>query len=159
MRGMIESREERRIFHGLFEISVILKGLHGSLETVLSFIIFFVNRDLARDVLTYLYGSGRGWAAHPALYLSHQVTPGAETFMGAYFLFFGVSNVFLAVNLLRNRLWAYPATIAFTSVFMCYEIYRLTHTHSSFLAGLIVFDAIVIALVWHEYLSRKKRAR
>src|SRR5205807_89789 len=80
-----------------------------------------------------------------------ELSVGTRTFVGIYLLFHGLMNMFLAYNLYRNRLWAYPLSIAFTSVFFIYQMYRLTHTHSLILLVATVFDIFFILLTWHEY--------
>jgi uncharacterized membrane protein len=52
---------------------------------------------------------------------------------------------------LRNKLWAYPATVATVIVFIIYQLYRLTFGYSLFLILLTIFDVFVIWLTLHEY--------
>ncbi len=99
----------------------------------------------------------RDWIVNQVLHLSNQITPSSELFMGIYFLFYGVVKIILVTGLLLNREWAYPSTILFMIAFMGYEIYRVNHTHSPVLMFLIALDAIVIALVWHEYGVRRRK--
>ena len=78
-------------------------------------------------------------------------------FVGVYLLFHGLMNMFLAYNLYRNRLWSYPLSIAFTSVFFIYQLYRLAHTHSLILLVVTIFDIFFILFTYHEYHYQKRR--
>lgn len=160
---MTESRETRHVLHELFEISVLLKGAYGIVEIILGTVILFFNRHFVTRFLLYfvqgeLNENPRNWIANQVLHLSNGITPSSELFMGMYFLSYGVIKIILVTGLLMNRAWAYPSSIVFMTGFMFYEVYRVFHTHSPVLMFLIVFDIIVIALVWHEYRVRRKRA-
>ena len=157
---MPESRETKHILHEFFEISVILKGIYGLAEVVLGTTVLFFSRDFVRNFLLFfvqgeLNENPRDWMVNQVLHLSNQITPSSELFMGIYFLSYGIAKIVLVAGLLMNRAWAYPSTIAFTLAFMCYEVYRVSRTHSPVLMFLIVFDALVVALVWHEYRVRR----
>ena len=57
----------------------------------------------------------------------------------------------VVAGLLREKLWAYPASIAVFGAFIAYQLYRYSYTHEVALIALTVFDLFVIALAWHEY--------
>jgi uncharacterized membrane protein len=65
----------------------------------------------------------------------------------------------LVAGLLRNRLWAYPASIGVFTIFIIYQLFRyFFRTHSPLLLGITVVDIIVIWLIYHEYRQVLKRA-
>lgn len=144
-------------WHELFEAGVFLKALNSAWELLggvflLTFargwlpriFIFFSSRELLgdRDDLLFQLVNTQ---------VNHLAVDGTRLFAGVYLLFHGVVNAFLAYNLFRNRLWAYPVMLAFVSLFFVYQIYRLYHTHSLILLALSVFDVFFIILTWHEY--------
>jgi uncharacterized membrane protein len=57
----------------------------------------------------------------------------------------------LVAGLLRNKLWAYPASLMVLGLFMVYQVYRFFYTQSAGLVVLTVLDLIVMVLIWHEY--------
>jgi uncharacterized membrane protein len=59
--------------------------------------------------------------------------------------------MFLVAGLLRNKLWAYPASLVVLGLFIAYQFYRFSYTHGAGLIVLTVFDIIVMGLIWHEY--------
>lgn len=57
----------------------------------------------------------------------------------------------LVIGLLREKLWAYPASLIALALFIAYQLYRYAFTNSVGLLALTVFDLFVMLLVWHEY--------
>ena len=146
--------QEKRI-HELFQASVLLKGAHALIECVgglaLAFVstssIFdFVNRisqnQLSRDPGDFFATHLQAWADGFSIQTQH--------FYSFYLLSHGVVKLALVVGLLREKYWAYPASLVVLAAFIAYQLYRYTLTHGVALL-LSAFDLIVIALVWHEY--------
>ena len=59
-------------------------------------------------------------------------------------------------GLLREKLWAYPASFAVFSAFIAYQLYRYSFTHDFGLILLSIFDLFVIYLAVHEYRLLRK---
>ena len=57
----------------------------------------------------------------------------------------------LVAGLLREKLWAYPASFAVFGGFIAYQLYRYSWTHDFALILLSIFDLFVIYLAVHEY--------
>ena len=76
---------------------------------------------------------------------------GGKSFATFYLLSHGIVKLFLVAGLLRNKAWAYPASLAVLGLFIAYQLYRLTFAFSIALVLLTVFDFVVIWLIWHEY--------
>jgi uncharacterized membrane protein len=67
-------------------------------------------------------------------------------------------KVLLVIGLLKEKRWAYPASLAILAAFVAYQVYRYSYTHSIGLIVLTAFDLVVIWLVWHEWrLLRRHR--
>jgi len=154
----VEKRE--REIYDVFVVSVVIKGLNAILEIVLGLLLLFT--DVVHNVVLALaqkelIEDPNGWVA---TYIQSLVstTPQAQSFGALYLLSHGVVKVFLVVGLLRNKLWAYPATMAVLVLFISYQLIRYLNTHSILLIFLSVFDAFVIWLVWHEYKRLKQKA-
>jgi uncharacterized membrane protein len=150
--ALTESPKERTI-HRLFEIGILLKGLNALLEFGLGFALFFVNiaatvnvlvaRELVEDPTDFL-------AVHLQA-LASGISPGAQFYSALYLLGHGIVKGILVAGLLRNKLWAYPASLAVLGLFVLYQVIKFLSTHSIALVILTVFDLIVIWLIWHEY--------
>ena len=152
---IIQEKNIRRIFI----VSVLLKGFNATLEivggvlflftgAVTSIVQFLVQGELIEDPGDFIANS----IQHYLPYFSEH----SQLFATFYLLSHGVIKIFLVVGLLRNKLWAYPSAIVVYFLFIAYQLYRFTYTHSVFLVLLTVFDLFVIWLTWHEYKVVKK---
>ncbi|WP_229517240.1 DUF2127 domain-containing protein [Paraburkholderia terrae] len=55
---------------------------------------------------------------------------GAQKFAAIYLLGHGMKKLWLIVGLLRKRLWYYPVSMTVFGLFIAYQVYRYTFTHS-----------------------------
>jgi uncharacterized membrane protein len=146
---------ERRI-HQIFEVSVLLKGAHALVECIGGLVLALastasigglVNRltqeELIEDptdlIATHLLSMAQGFSVS------------TKNFYAFYLLSHGIVKLALVVGLLRNKLWAYPASLTALGLFILYQIYRFVYTQSVGLIVLTVFDLIIMVLIWHEY--------
>src|SRR5260370_32651073 len=150
----IKSTREQSI-HRLFEISVLLKGLHALLELVGGLFLLFVSTGTIVRALTWLTQDELVEDPHDiiARYFIHageQLSAGKQ-FASLYLLSHGIIKLALVIGLLKNKLWAYPWSISVLGLFMIYQVYRYTYTHAIGLSLLQLFDVVVLWLIWHEY--------
>ena len=151
---------EKRI-HALFEVGVILKGLNALVEIVVGSLFLFVDvrtivealvaSELVEDPTDFL-------ATHLQAITGH-LPPGAELYSALYLLSHGVVKGVLVVGLLRNKLWAYPASLAVLSLFVLYQVIKIISAHSLPLVALTLFDIVVMWLIYHEYRLRLNHLR
>jgi uncharacterized membrane protein len=137
---------QKRI-HQIFQLTIALKGLHGLVEIVGGLALALFSTD---SVLRLLYRF-----RHHELITRHFGT-GEHHYYVFFFLSHGALNLAVAVLLLLEKLWAYPAAIVILVAFIVLQMFRYTHVHDP---GLILFsllDVIVIALAWHEYQLLRK---
>jgi len=85
--------------------------------------------------------------------LSHNT----QIFIAIYILLHGLLNLFLAIQLYRDKLWAYLATIMVMIIFIFYQIHRIILYHSVVLTAITIFDILFIILIWHEYKCKKNK--
>jgi len=154
----------QKTWHELFEAGVFLKALNSSWEILGGlFLLMFARGFLPRFVVflgrTELLGDSDDFLFKAVnMQVAHLSAGGTRTFVAVYLLFHGIMNAFLAYNLFRNRLWAYPFSIGFVSLFLIYQLYRLAHTHSLVLLAISIFDIAFLVLTWHEYRYQARRA-
>ena len=152
-----QTPQERRIYN-LFRISVFLKGAHALLELVggalllmVSPAFIFLPQIIANLTQEELTEDPNDLIANFFLQTAHQLSISSELFAAMYLLSHGIIKIILVVALLKNKSWAYPWSIAVLSIFIAYQLYRFTHTHSFWLIALSVFDVVVLYLIWREY--------
>ncbi|KQU79902.1 hypothetical protein ASD99_24825 [Mesorhizobium sp. Root695] len=147
--------DERRI-HQIFEIGVWLKGAHALIECIGGILLYVVTTDaiaswvnaltqeeLIEDPTDFIAGHLSQMASHFSI--------ASQEFYAFYLLSHGLIKLALVVGLLRGKLWSYPASLAALGLFMVYQVYRYSYTHSIGLLVLTVFDAVVMVLIWHEW--------
>ena len=148
---------QKRI-HEAFEIGVALKGFNALIEVILGTALLFFNvTDIVQTLIQneLLDDPNDFFATHLQPYA--HLTPEAQYFCALYLLTHGAVKIVLVAGLLRNKLWAYPASIAVLSLFIAYQVIRFFHTHSIWLVLLTIFDLIIVWLVWAEYQRISKR--
>ena len=147
---------KQRIFHQLFTIGVWVKGLDGILETIGGFLYLSVRRT-ALSTLVFsltqkeLLEDPDDRIAKGLRHAFSHLSSDAKLFGSIYLVAHGVVKIFLFAGLLRGKLWSFPTAIAILSVFIGYQVYRLTLHDSVGLLCLTVFDCIIVALIWREY--------
>lgn len=133
--------QERRI-HQVFVVSVSLKGLHALIEIAGGLALYLFSADAIARWLDEI--DRHGWIAR-------HFPASEQHFYAVYLLSHGLVKSALVFGLLREKLWAYPASFAVFGAFIAYQLYRYSYTHDFALILLTVFDLFVIALAWHEY--------
>ena len=74
-----------------------------------------------------------------------------RNFTTVYLLSHGVIKLWLIIGLLRAKLSYYPVAIGVFGLFIIYQLYRFSATHSLWLLLITAVDVVVIGLTWHEY--------
>ena len=152
---MTSAIPERRI-HQLFEISIALKGVHALVECLGGLALMLVSTAAIKDLVAWVTQDeiaedpGDFIAGH-LLAWAQTFSVGTKNFFAFYLLSHGIVKLFLVAGLLRDRAWAYPASLIVLGIFITYQVYRFALTQSLGLVVLTVFDLIVIVLIWHEY--------
>ena len=146
---------EHRI-HQIFTFSVLLKGAHALLECALGIALALVSTSSIVNLITWLtqdefVQDPNDFVATHLLHAAQDFSVTTKNFYVFYLLSHGVVKLVLVAALLRNKFWAYPASLVVLALFIAYQVYRFTYTHSIGLVALTVFDAFVMYLIWHEY--------
>ncbi len=149
----------RHIWHDLFEAGISLKAINSIWETLAGiFLLTRLHVWLIHFSRIQVLGDRDDFIFR---FLSNQIhhldIVSVRTFVGIYLLFHGLLNAFLAYNLFKNRLWAYPVMVGFSALFLLYQVYRLVHTPSALLLAVTIFDSAFIGLTLHEYEYQKKK--
>lgn len=132
-----------RIFYGIIRVIIglaLLRLVHVPIADVL---LRVAGHELAfepaRDLLTIAHNFLH---VHPLL---------ITYFLCAYLIFWGTTDIFLSIFLLKHQLWAFPISLALIMFFIFYELIRVTHTHSPILLTFIIIDSIICWFIYKEY--------
>jgi uncharacterized membrane protein len=152
--------QEKRI-HQIFVVSVAAKGIHALIEIVGGLALYLTS---TRTILSWIDRFSQGeltedpndWIATKAVEFGQHFSVEQHHFYAFYLLSHGVVKAVLVVGLLKEKLWAYPASFAVFGAFIAYQLYRYSFTHDLSLILLSIFDLFVIALAVHEYRLLRK---
>lgn len=147
---------KEKSIHEIFEISVVIKGIDGLLEIIGSLFLFFIstakiNSIMIRLTQHELAEDSKDVIATHLITAVHHFSTNTKIFQALYLLIHGLIKIFLVWGLLKNKLWAYPTSMAFLIAFIFYQMYRYTYTYAISLILLTIFDIFIIVLTWHEY--------
>jgi uncharacterized membrane protein len=147
--------QEQRI-HQIFVVSVLFKGIHALIEIAGGIALYLVSTaTIVNAINRWGYGElaedQSDWVARVVLDFGRHFSVAEHNFYAFYLLSHGLIKSVLVIGLLRERLWAYPASFAVFGAFIAYQLYRFTFTHDIGLILLSIFDAFVIYLAVHEY--------
>ena len=147
-------------WHNLFEYAILIKGLFGVLETISGFLILFISKGALNNISAVLIDSElsedpRDFLINIAAQGLYSLSVNIKFFVIAYLVLHGLLNIFLTVQLYRNKIWAYMFAIVVILVFVSYQIYRIFLYHSVILIVVTIFDLLLVALIWHERKNKK----
>jgi uncharacterized membrane protein len=151
---------EKRI-HQIFVASVLFKGVHALIEIVGGIALYLIStKAIVTAIKRYSYDEliedKHDWIANHLLDFARTFSVAEHNFYAFYLLSHGLIKSVLVIGLLREKLWAYPASFAVFSAFIAYQLYRYSYTHDIGLILLSIFDAFVIYLAVHEYRLLRK---
>jgi uncharacterized membrane protein len=138
--------QEQRI-HQIFVTSVLFKGAHAVIEIAGGLALYLFSTDAIARWLDEI---------DPHSWLARYFPLSEQHFSAFYLLSHGLLKAALVIGLLREKLWAYPASFAVFGGFIAYQLYRYSYTHEIALIALSVFDVFVIYLAAHEYRLLRK---
>lgn len=152
--------QEKRI-HQIFVASVLFKGAHALVEVVSGIALYlFSTRTLVAMMLRYsqdeLIEDPHDWFGLRLLGFARGFSVQDHHFYAFYLLSHGIVKSVLVIGLLRQKLWAYPVSVAVFGLFIAYQLYRYSYTHEVALMLLTAFDLFLIVLTIHEYRLLRK---
>lgn len=155
-------QKKDRVVHGLFEVTILMKGIHGIWETALGALFFFIKTE---SIYKFLVLATDFRVVRMSDFTTNYLTRQADNFslstqhfIAFYFLFYGLVNLFLVYFLSQGKLWAYPCAIVFFAFFILYQFYRYFLHHSGLLLFFSLFDICLVVLTWMEYRRIKSQS-
>jgi uncharacterized membrane protein len=139
-----------------FRASLLLKGAFAAAETAAGILIGLIPPGFLLDRVqaithTELIEDPRDFLAVHLLRGAEDLSVGSQHFVAFYLLSHGILKLWLILGLWRDRLAYYPAAMGVFALFIAYQVYRFTFTHSLLLVFFTVLDAVMIGLTWAEY--------
>ena len=153
--GMKKMFDERYV-HVAFEISLTLKGAFALAEIATSIFAYFVSRQFLIELVhaitrAELTEDPRDFVANYLFHAAQDLSVSSQHFTAFYLFSHGIIKLWLIIGLWKEKLEYYSAAIAVFGMFILYQVYRYSFTHSPLLLLITALDAIVIGLTWIEY--------
>ena len=151
-----------KYWHGLFELGILVRSFNGIWETICGVVILFFSKSV---LSSFLFLLARGELLEDPndrviryiANLLQDLSTNTKVFAAIYILGHGILNIFLGIQLYRNRLWSYVITIAVMIIFIGYQVYRINIHHSHALIVVTAFDFLFLILTVHEYRYQRSR--
>ena len=137
-----------KFFIGVFEFLAGVVYLISGQAILNSFLIFLAQQEVADDPDDFI--------TNYLTKMANNFSVGSHVFAIIYLIFHGIINIFLAVALSKNKIWAYPAAIVGFGVFIVYQSFQYSYTRSPLLLILTIFDILVVAVILLEYRRKYK---
>jgi uncharacterized membrane protein len=152
----MDADRERRFIDISYDLGLVLKGINAVLEIVFGVTAIFITQAFILHIAAFmtqdeLLEDPKDVIANYVLNAAHHFSIASKDFLIFYFLSHGVIKHLLVIGLWKKKLWAYPASLIVFSLFIVYQLYRFSFSHSIWLIVLSVFDLLVLWLIWKEY--------
>jgi uncharacterized membrane protein len=153
---MIRNDRYAARLHRVFRLGIWLKGFDGVLEMIGGVLLLMVRpATLNRLVLALtqheLIEDPHDRIATELRQTATQLSVSTQLFGSIYLIAHGLLKLLIVAGLWRGYRWAYPLVIAALSLFIAYQIYRLSYHFSVGLLVLTLFDIVIVGLTWREY--------
>lgn len=139
----------------LFKWSLLLKWVISVGEVLAGIVLLFIP---AAYVISFVQMLGMwlsGYADNAlTLHIVQELAAfgaGSALFVALYLFSRGLIKCVLIGALLRNILWAYPASLVVLGLFLLYQAYQVIANESFFVIAISIFDLIVMYLIWREW--------
>lgn len=144
------------ILHQIFALGIWVKGLDGLLEIVGGLLLLLSSGTSLNQIVISLtqhelVEDPHDLIATAARHAVAQLSAGTQIFASVYLIAHGLIKIVLVSALLRGKRWAYPVAIGFLSLFIAYQLYRLSYQYTLGLTLLTLFDLLIVGLTWREY--------
>ncbi len=147
------------VLDATFDTTIVLKGIDGLLETIGGILLLAVSPATLNHLVGRL--TQHELSQDPHDYIARHLLQATtdlhhtRTFGAAYLLSHGIAKIVLVIALLKDKHWAYPATLIFLGAFIAYQLYRITYHPTISLAALTAFDILIVWLVQREWRQRR----
>jgi uncharacterized membrane protein len=152
----------KKLIDKIFDIVILIKSFFGIFEVLAGIVLAISGRLIANNLIVALTQQEisedpNDFIANYLIKTANSFSSGIHIFPIIYLIFHGLVNIFLAIALLKNKIWAYPWAMAGFGLFAVYQVYRYFHTHSLLLLLLTLFDIFIVAIILLEYKNKKKK--
>lgn len=151
----IPERSSEHTVYELFKWSILLKGLISVGEVLFGAVLLVIPETY---IIALVQGAGIWLSGYADNTITLKVvselaafSAGSALFVAVYLLSRGLIKCALIWALLKNILWAYPASLAVLGALLIYQGYEIMLKGSIFVIAISLFDLVVMYLIWREW--------
>lgn len=161
--SLIQSLKSQDTFSSFFKLTIWFKIFYGISKVLLA---IFLLKWIAIDPANFFFQlMSHELIEDPNDLFIKLASPmlthfsrNTTNFVAFYLLFWGIiDDIFLSINILREKLWAFPVALVLIGIFVPYELCRVFHTHSLMLVWIIIVDILVFWMLIVEYRKRRRK--
>jgi uncharacterized membrane protein len=144
-----------KILDRVFVVTISIKAFNGIVELIAAFALALTSKDFLINMFSSYISEEFVSEPHDIFtniiisFASH-LRPDTQHFVIAYIAIHGFINIGLALALFGKHVRAYWASMAVLIIFIFYQIYRCSHTHSIVLGIFIILDILTVFLIHYE---------
>lgn len=150
-----ENTQTEHSVYQLFKWSILLKGVISVGEVFAGIVLLLIPSAyiiaLVQGLGTWLSGYADSTLTLKLVTELSAFGAGSALFVALYLLSRGLIKCALILGLLKNKLWAYPASLVVLGLFLIYQAYEIFIRGSVFVIAISLFDIIVMYLIWREW--------
>lgn len=134
------------------------------LEIIISLFFFFAKSNILAQIIPFLFHKelledSQDLIANYFLNISHNTLPDTQLFIAIYLAIHGLIKIALVLALNSRNYLAYKISEIVLIIFVTYQFYRFSHTHSSILLIFTLIDIVIIFLIHSEAKNLPKKKR
>ncbi len=152
---------KEKTFWGIFEISLLIKGLNAITDLTGGIIIWFTSKAVLITFLLNFFQNElsddpKDYIANFIVNSAASLAVSSQYFIGFYLMIHGILKIFLLICLYKKKLWAYPTSIIVFSLLIFYQSYNYFLNHSVLILAFTIFDIFLVLLTIREYIHLRK---
>src|ERR1035437_2186272 len=121
-------RINKKLIDKVFDIGILIKSFFGVFEVLVGIILAISGRLIIDNLIVAL--TQQEISEDPSDFIANYLIKNANNFFTnshifavVYLILHGIINIFLAIALLKNKIWAYPWAMAGFGLFIIYQVF------------------------------------
>lgn len=145
------NKKNKIFLYRFFEFTLIIKAIDGVLELTTSIVLFFFGANIINNIIPLLVQEELAADPNDAfsnwlLNITQNMLPSTQAFIVAFLALHGLIKIGLVIALSSRNHRAYQIGEIFLLIFVFYQLYRFSHTHSLILLIITIIDVAILSL-------------
>lgn len=152
MENKLKKLSNGNIIYVTFSVGLLIKALDATAEIGAGIGLIFLTPEIINNFTEFVSkGILSPYLGDRVIEFGRSFSIKTRHFAIFYLLSHGILKMTVIFFLWKEKLWAYPLSVAIFGFFIVYQTYHFIGSHSIFLLLLTVLDAAMIILTIAEY--------